>query len=177
MFHRTNFTELQTSRLHIRELTMNDEEALKEFTADPEAMRFFTMIDTKDPKASTQWIERQLKRYEDTGMGLWALIDKQSGSYVGQCGLLVQEVDETTELEIGYNLLTRCRGNGYASEAAAACREYAFKNKLAPSLISIIHVDNVNSQRVAVRNGMERDKQTTFKEIPVYVYRIKSSQK
>lgn len=174
MYHKTDFSELSTERLHIRELTVNDEPAVKELTDDPEAMRFFTMFRAGDPDAASDWIQRQIKRYEEFGMGLWALIDKRSGKYVGQCGLLVQEVDGIKELEIGYNLLTRCRGNGYATEAAVACREYAFRKKLAPSIISIIHVDNTNSQRVAQRNGMVRDKQTLYRELPVYIYRIET---
>jgi RimJ/RimL family protein N-acetyltransferase len=172
MYHQPKFQELETSRLMLRELTHNDHDAVKEFTDDPEAMRFFSMFTAGDPKAAAEWIARQQKRYEDFGMGLWAMIDKETNKYVGQCGLLVQEVDGIKELEIGYNLLTRCRGKGYATEAAVSCRNYAFKNQLAPSIISIIHVDNINSQQVAARNGMLRDKQTSFRDTPVYVYRI-----
>jgi [ribosomal protein S5]-alanine N-acetyltransferase len=163
--------DLSTPRLRFRELTMNDAGAYKEFFDDAEAMRFYN-ITPGDPGSAATWIGRQLKRYEDFGTGLWALIDKTTGQPVGQCGLLVQEVDGLQELEIGYNLIPRHWGKGYATEAAQACKLYAFERRLAASIISIIHVDNVNSQRVAERNGMTREKQTTFREWPVYVYRI-----
>ena len=61
---------------------------------------------------------------------------------------------------------------GYATEAAQASRDFAFGHELVETLISLIHVDNVASQRVAERNGMRRGWQTTFRDQPVYVYQL-----
>jgi RimJ/RimL family protein N-acetyltransferase len=91
---------------------------------------------------------------------------------VGQCGLLVQTIDDIEELEIGYSLMPAHRGKGYASEAARKCKEFAFENEFSDSLISVIHVDNNASARVALANGMFLDKSTISKGDPVNIYRI-----
>ena len=96
----------------------------------------------------------------------------KNGIFIGQCGLLKQTVDGIEELEIGYSLLPEHRKKGYASEAAKKCKSFAFEHKLSNTLISIIHVDNKPSQRVALNNGMAWDKTTTYKNNPVHIYRV-----
>lgn len=101
-----------------------------------------------------------------------ALIDKTSNTLIGQCGLLAQTVDDIEELEIGYSILPKYWKKGYASEAAKKCKKYAFENGFAKSLISIIHIDNIPSQKVAANNGMYLDKTTTYKDNPVHIFRV-----
>lgn len=100
-----------------------------------------------------------------------AIIDQASGDLVGWCGLLVQEVDGEKELEVGYSILPTYWGSGYATEAAKACLDAAFAGQLADSVISIIQVNNIPSRRVAEKNGMRIDGQTTYHGNPVYIYR------
>jgi len=100
------------------------------------------------------------------------LIDKSTGQLVGQCGLLVQEVDGTEELEIGYSILPKFWNRGYATEAAKKCRDFAFINSYTDSLISIVHKENIKSEKVALKNGMLQTKQTVFKDMPVNIFRI-----
>ncbi len=99
-------------------------------------------------------IDVTIKRYADNRLGLQALIDKQTGAFIGQCGILIQEVNGINEIEVGYHLLRKHWGKGYASEAAQMFRDYGFENKVADSLISIIHPLNFPSKNVALRNGM-----------------------
>lgn len=101
-----------------------------------------------------------------------ALIAKKTKSFIGLCGVLVQVVDNKRELEIGYSILPEHWRKGYAIEAAEKCKVYAFENNWAGSLISIIHVDNVPSQKVALKNGMFLDKKTVYKDNPVYIFRV-----
>ncbi len=101
-----------------------------------------------------------------------ALIGKSSGKLIGHCGLLVQTVDEAQELEIGYSLLPAFWNKGYAYEAASKCRTFAFENNFSDSLISIISLLNLNSQRVAVKNGMFIEKETVFHGNRVYIFRV-----
>ena len=176
-FHEVNLDALATERLFFRHLTPEDGPALKEFFASEEAIRFYPDIVVNDPREPDRWITRQVNRYKDFGTGLFGIFSRDTNEYIGQCGLLVQEVDGITELEVGYNLLPRFWGKGYATEAAVSCMEYAFWNSLAKSIISIIDIGNVNSQRVAERNGMKREKQTDWKGLQVYIYRINKPQK
>jgi ribosomal-protein-alanine N-acetyltransferase len=91
---------------------------------------------------------------------------------LGHCGLLVQTVDDVTELEIGYSLLPEFWHRGYAAEAASKCRDFAFGNELADSLISIISRSNIPSQKVAISNAMHQEKATNYYENEVFIYRI-----
>lgn len=174
MFHKPDLSQLATERLYMRELQPSDAPAYKEFFDSPQALEFFPMLTPGAPGHAETWMERGVMRYEKNGIGLWALVNRETDRIVGQCGLLVQEIDGITELEVGYNLLPSQWGKGYATEAALACLDYAFKHKLAPSVISIIHTGNVKSHRVAERNGLRREKETVWREMPVVIYRIHS---
>jgi RimJ/RimL family protein N-acetyltransferase len=164
---------LETERLKFRNIEESDLEIWREFANDAEAVKFFQPIG--DPvEFAKQWIERALNRYVKDGIGLYALIEKKSNEFVGQCGLIRQVVDDIPELEIGYHLLPKFWHCGFASEAAIACKKFAFDNHLSDSLISIIDPGNIASQKVAIRNGMSLDKQTIWHDIPVLIFRIKN---
>jgi RimJ/RimL family protein N-acetyltransferase len=79
------------------------------------------------------------------------------------CGLLIQTVDGIEEVEIGYSVMPAFRNKGYATEAAIKCKEYAFENNLRDSLISIIAVKNLESQKVALKNNMQLEKTTMYR--------------
>jgi len=163
----------ETERLYIRPLTLDDLGDWEKFFHTPSSLLFFPPFLTGKPKKdATSWIEKQLDRYKDGRFGLQALIEKSTGKFVGQCGLLTQEIDNAKVIEIGYSLLPEHEGKGYATEAAKHFKKYAFDNKLTNSLVSIIHVDNIASQQVATRNGMTNSKRTTFHEIDVFVFRL-----
>lgn len=162
---------LTTARLRFRRLTLADVEAWMPYIESPEAVRFmgFTPGSRADCEAM---IQRSLDRYAQNGSGLHMLERRDTGEPVGQCGLLVQEVDGVTELEIGYHLLPAHWHQGYATEAARACRDLAFRLKLAPGLVSLIDVGNTASQRVAQRNGMTEEKRLRWKGLDIVVHRI-----
>ncbi len=162
----------QSIRLMFRHLQPGDAVIWEAFLSNLEAVKFFPP-GLNVTGSAVEWIERQLKRYKADGFGLNALIEKVSGDFVGQCGLLRQEVDGIQELEIGYHLLPRFWKKGFAAEAANACRIFAFENNMAPSVISIIEPQNLASQRVAERNGMKKDKETFWRGAEVFIYRVR----
>ena len=101
-----------------------------------------------------QWLDRQQQRYREYGFGLWAVILKESGAMIGQCGLTMQKCHGREVLEIGYLFERAFWHCGYATEAAMACRNYAFETLGVSEVYSIIRDSNVASQNVAKRNGM-----------------------
>lgn len=163
--------KVTTERLKFRKVVLKDAEEWMQFINSHDALEFLP-FKTGSRKASEEWIQRQLLRYDENQSGLCALIEKHTGRMVGQCGLLVQEVDGKTELEIGYHLIPEFWKKGYATEAAQAAKDFAFSKNLSESLISIIHINNLNSQKVAERNGMKREVQTDFRGFPVFIYRV-----
>ena len=104
-----------------------------------------------------------------------ALIEKESGRLIGHCGLLVQIVDGIPELEIAYSLLPEFWNKGYAIEAAMKCRDFAFANNFSDSLISIISLTNIPSEKVALKNGMHIDKRTIYSNNEVNIFRVNKS--
>ena len=103
-----------------------------------------------------EWLDRQITRYRKWNFGLWAVILKETGIMIGQCGLTMQPWKETEVLEIGYLFNRAYWHKGYATEAARACKKYAFETLQAEEVCSIIRDINTASQNVAIRNGMEK---------------------
>ena len=88
------------------------------------------------------------------GLGLWLLRLRDTGEFVGDCGLTPQQVDGSTEIEVGYHVRTAFQGRGLATEAASACRDFARDVLKAERLIAIIDPHNRPSQRVAEKLGL-----------------------
>lgn len=126
------------------------------------------------------WLNRHLKRYEQYGFGLWAVVLKETNEMIGQCGLTMQGWREKEILEIGYLFQKAFWHKGYATEAAIACKEYAFSVLHATRVYSIVRDTNIAAQKVAVRNGMNRIDQDTkhFRNIEMefYLYGVERSE-
>jgi len=163
----------ETERLRFRKLLPTDFEVWLPFHQEPESSRYWEGIPQNPAVACAEQFNRTFERYRKGLGGMNALICKTTDAFVGICGLLVQTVDGIQELEIGYSILPKYWKKGYATEAAKKCSNYAFENKLAKSLISIIHIDNVASQKVARNTGMKFDKTTTYRNNPVHIFRIR----
>jgi RimJ/RimL family protein N-acetyltransferase len=161
---------LETPRLRLRELQQSDFAELYAMFDDPLVMRYYPS--TRDEKGTQQWIDWIRDRYAKHGHGLWAVERRADGEFVGQCGLLLQEVDDTNEVEVGYLFKSSQWHRGYATEAARACKEHAFHHLGTASVISLIRPINKPSRAVAERNGMTIDKTTTFRGYETLVYRV-----
>jgi RimJ/RimL family protein N-acetyltransferase len=162
---------LETSRLILREFCSDDADALARVLSDPETMRFYPA--PYDRAGVEEWIARNLRRYADDGHGLWAMILKETSELIGDCGLTVQEVDGSTEIEVGYHVRRDLWGQGLATEAARACRDYGFARLPVERLISLIRPENLSSRRVAEKNGMTIWKEVTRQNLQHLVYAIR----
>ena len=162
----------ESERLIFRKIKESDFNQWLEFFKDSRTSEHWIEEKETPEIECTKWYNKQFWRYENDKGGMNALIEKTSGKLVGHCGLLVQTVDGLTELEIGYSFLPEFWNKGYASEAAMYCRDFAFRNNLADSLISIISVTNIPSQKVALKNGMQIEKTTIYNENRVNIFRI-----
>lgn len=143
---------LETERLYLREITQADFESLCKILQDEETMKAYE--GAFSDSETQEWLDRQISRYQKWGFGLWAVILKQTGEMIGQCGLTMQPWKESDVLEIGYLFERVYWHNGYAIEAAAACKKYAFEELKAEEVCSTIRDTNTASQNVAIRNGM-----------------------
>lgn len=145
---------IETERLIIREMAQSDQEALCRILCDEEVMRA-AYESAFTPEEAQNWLNRHLRRYEQYGFGLWAVVLKETNEMIGQCGLTWQHWREKEILEVGYLFQKAYWHKGYAAEAAVACKEYAFSVLHADRVYSIVRDTNAAAQRVAVRNGMK----------------------
>jgi [ribosomal protein S5]-alanine N-acetyltransferase len=138
---------LQTERLTTRWLTQDDTEAWVAFYQDEDAGKFVQFSNATTPAENAKaFIEFQLNRYKNNELGLQALMEKQTGNFIGVCGLLTQTVEGKAEIEVGYHLFKKYWGQGFAPEAAKMFVNYAFENNISDSVISLIDMHNKNSQ-------------------------------
>lgn len=165
-------TNESTERLHFRKVIPADFEDWLPFYHNPLSTKHWDGLPSNPTIACREQFDRIFERYENDLGGMNALVLRQTDQLIGLCGLLIQQVDHIQELEIGYSILPQFWLQGFAFEAAQKCKHFAFENSLANSLISIIHIDNVPSQKVALKNGMYLDKTTTYKNNPVHIFRV-----
>lgn len=143
---------LETERLVLRTMDQSDVPALCRTLQDEKAMVAYEHA-FSDAEVH-QWLDRQLQRYQDDGFGLWAVLLKETGEWIGQCGITMQDCGGKWVKEVGYLFERAYWHHGYATEAAVACRDYAFEQLGADEVYSIIRDTNTASQNVAKRNGM-----------------------
>ena len=160
---------LETERLRLREFERSDIDDVQEMLADDAARRIFAHV-AKHPDYAERWVERNLKRYQDDGHGLWVLETKEEGAFVGDCGITYQQIGDSRLLEVGYHLTLAGRGRGYATEAAAACLRYAFDQLGASRVVSIVAVENPASGKVAERIHARREESLERHGGATYLY-------
>jgi len=190
---------LETPRLLLREFLPEDADALALALSDPETMRYYPA--PFDRAGVEQWIARNRARYENEGVGLWALVLKSTSGdagtclhadslntagtrtgmsapheLIGDCGIIRQVVEGEVLYEIGYHLRRDFWGRGLATEAARACRDWGFQNLKVERLISLIRPENLASRRVAERNGMRVWKEVDWRGMAHCVYSIERGQ-
>ncbi len=140
-----------TARLRFREMTEADVVPMATLLGDPAVMAYYPA--PKTPEEAALWIAGNRTRYLRDGHGLW-IIETHEGAFLGDCGLTWQSVNGERRLEVGYHVRTDRQGRGYATEAAAACRDLARERALADELVAIVHPENTASLRVAEKIGM-----------------------
>ena len=169
---------LETERLYLREMTKADFPLLCRHLQDKEVMYAWEHAYSDDEV--WEGLNKQFRSYREHGYGVWAVILKENEQLIGQCGLSLQPCDGREVLEIGYIFQKKYWHMGYAAEAAAACREYAFDKLNAGEVFSIIRDTNTASQNVAKRNGMNicgnYIKHYHGIDMPHYIFSVKNKE-
>ena len=148
---------IETDRLTLRPLRETDFEALKCIWGDSETMSFYA--ESYSDERIEEAISKQIATYEKYGYGLFAVLEKENGSLIGDCGITIQNIDQTNEFEIGYHINKQHWGFGYATEAAQAVKQYGFKTLEIKKLFSYMESTHKQSRRVAEKIGMKLEKE------------------
>ena len=160
---------LETDRLALRCLAIDDLDALGAIQADPEVMRYFPP-GPRSRDETLRDLERCIALQELHGYSLWATVEKSTGLLIGRCGLLPQNLQGAEVVELAY-LIDRARwGRGLATEAASAIRDHAFGRLGLGRVVSIIHRDNLSSRRVAEKLGMRPERMIQFLSHRCWLY-------
>ncbi|MCT8138505.1 GNAT family N-acetyltransferase [Anaerobacillus sp. CMMVII] len=164
---------LETARLTFRKMVEADVDLIMEIFSDPIAMQYYPS--TYPREVALKWIHWNMKNYEEVGTGLWICELKDDRSFVGQCGIIPQIVDEKQEMEIGYLFVRKHWGKGLATEAAIATLNYGFKELGFSRLIATIYHKNEPSIRLAERIGMKFEKRTFVGKSDDVIYSIQKN--
>jgi ribosomal-protein-alanine N-acetyltransferase len=165
---------LQTPRLILRSFIDGDLDEMSALMANRDFMRFSLGVFSREQTAA--FLEKVQARDGNGLPSQFALLSRPDERLIGYCGFFSQIVDDLEELEIGYRLHPDYWGQGLATEAARAVRDYGFDELKLPRLISLIHPENVASRRVAEKNGMTPEKETVFRGFPTIVFSISRAQ-
>ena len=166
---------IETDRLILREYTMDDYDALYEILSDSETMQHYPR--PFDEEMTRHWIQWNLDNYRKYGFGLWAVILKETGEFIGDCGITMQSIDGDILPEIGYHIHKKYWRRGYGSEAAKAARDWMFQNTDYNAVYSYMKYTNIGSYRTAVANGMKKVKEyPDEKNYISYAYMITRSE-
>jgi RimJ/RimL family protein N-acetyltransferase len=167
-------TNQQSKRLKFRQLKESDFNTWLEFFKNKQAIKGIGLDSKIAPEELCKnWFTKIMTRYEEKRGGMNVMINTQTNEFIGLCGLLIQTVEGVDCLEIGYSILPKHWRQGYASEASQKCRDFAFENNYADSLISIVLLDNKGSEYVAIKNGMKLEKQVDdYQGFTVNIFRI-----
>ena len=144
--------KMETERLTLRPMIIEDFDALHEILSDPEIMQHYPAPFSEEQ--TRKWIVRNMERYAELGFGLWAVILKETGELIGDCGVTMQNIHGQLLPEIGYHIHKKHQRQGYASEAARACMDFIFEHMTFNSVYSYMKYTNEASYGVALKNGM-----------------------
>ena len=164
---------LETDRLALRHLTLDDLGPLAAIQSDPHVMQFFP----SGPRSRDETLhdlERCIALQAEHGFSLWAAIDKANGHLIGRCGLLPQSLQGREEVEIAYLIARPHWGLGLATEAALAIRDHGFDRLGRDRLVSIIHRDNLASRRVAEKVGLRPERMIQFMNHRCWLHAIEA---
>ena|SRR5262245_14178713 len=167
---------LSTSRLLLREWSIEDADAAYEMYGDPEVTRFLGNGQiVPDVAAQKVWLAEKIEHYRNPklgGLGVWAAVERDTKQVVGTI-LLKPLPPMNLQIEIGWHLVRRAWGRGYATEAARVVLHYGFVELQLDRILAVIKPGNVRSAAVAHRIGMhwleKSDRFYNGEELDVFV--------
>ena len=167
---------LETQRLLLRRLTLDDLDALFALYRDPEIRKYFPegTLNYEETREELEWFLNGHPHHPQ--LGLWATILKETGQFIGRCGLLPWTIDGCQEVEVAYLLDKQVWGQGLATEAARAIVQHAFEQLGYSRIIVLVDRENAASIRVATKIGMTFEKEGQDDKGPFLLYSMSKPQ-
>ncbi|MBK8554404.1 MAG: GNAT family N-acetyltransferase [Lewinellaceae bacterium] len=169
----TIYTE--TPRLLLRELLPTDDQGMFELDSDPAVHRYLGNQPVMEIGESRAIIEMVRQQYIDHGIGRWAVEEKESGSFVGWAGLKLVTTETNGHVnfyDIGYRLIRRFWGKGFATEAALASLSYGFSVLQIPEIYASADCENIASNTILEKIGLKQIETYLYDGRPTFWYRM-----
>ncbi len=166
---------LKTERLILRHLEIGDLDELFRLYSDPEIRKYYPegVLNYEETREELEWFLNGHPEHPE--LGLWATIHKETGKFIGRCGLLPWTIDDKLEIEISYMIDKAYWRQGLATEAANGIMQYAFEQLKVSRLICLMEPGNIASQRVAQKVGMKLERRVdgiAGDNFPTFIYSI-----
>ncbi len=161
----TTWPEIETERLRLRPFTLDDLPGMIELRGDPEMARYLT-ITPSPPEQVEQDLRGVIARWREHGFDRWAVDDKQTGAFLGWCGLQ----EKPSHVDLGYGIARSHWGLGLATEAARASIRHGFERLGFDTITALALPENVGSWRVMEKLGLRFLKRAPYLEFPEVVY-------
>lgn len=143
---------LETKRLIIRKYQESDIDSIYKIFSDKKTMAFwprpFRISETES------WIKRNIESYNRLGFGRWPLVLKDTGKIIGDCGIMLTEINKKQEYDLGYIIFSDYWGKGLATEAAKSSLEYGIIDLKLHRICVNMPIDHIASKNVAEKIGM-----------------------
>jgi RimJ/RimL family protein N-acetyltransferase len=160
--------EIETERLRMRPASAEDVDDLVALHEDPLVRKFFGSPSVAEIE---EWVGRAEDEWAERGHGRMTLLDRDTGAFLGRCGL--KWWPEFGEVEVGWVLAPAARGRGLATEAGRACLDWGFRDLALPYVTAMIAPDNDASAAVAGRLGMTPLREDLLLGEPVVVHALR----
>lgn len=159
---------LVTERLLMRDIMDSDVQAMFAMDSDPDVHVFLGNKPISTMEEATKIINNIQQQYRDNGIGRWAVVEKESGAFIGWSGFrLITDVvnDKTNYYDLGYRFLKRYWGQGYASEAAIASLNHGFQNLGFDEIVGIADVNHSASNIILAKSGLIKRNEFFYEEV------------
>ncbi|HTH82474.1 MAG TPA: GNAT family N-acetyltransferase [Mucilaginibacter sp.] len=169
---------IETDRLILRELTLADIDGMFELDADHEVVKYLGQKPFTSKEQSAAVINSLLQQYAENNIGRWAVIEKASNEFIGWSGLklITEPVNgQVNYYDVGYRLIRRFWGKGYATESAKAAIQYGFDTLKADTIYGMCHVNNAGSEKVLEKLGLKCMETFELRGLPHKWFRIDKS--
>jgi ribosomal-protein-alanine N-acetyltransferase len=163
---------IKTERLNLRPFTLQDAEPLRQILCVPGVLEYFPSSDPPDLERVQKLVQKQIDHWREHDFGWWAVETIEEGELIGWSGL--QYLPETDEIEIGYLLSKPYWGEGLATESAIAGLDYGFRTLEIQEIVGIVHPENITSQRVLQKIGLEYQEEAEYFGMACYKYLMRN---
>ena len=156
--------------MRLRHYQVDDLDDAHSMLGDEQTMQYYPSPFTRE--MSSWWIEDNMRRYEEDGFGLWVVEARATGEFLGNCGPALRSIEGVSMVELGWHIKRSHLRRGLATEAAGACRDYAFATLDIPRIVSLIRPVNIPSRGLAEKIGMTIDREIDYKNYHHYLYAV-----